>query len=368
MVGFHDRPSESQVPASPTTPEIEALLGDAMGSAQTLPEEGRSDILSDVLRTVKLSGALFFAVDAAHPWGVDVPHADRIAPAVLPGAQHVVSYDIVLSGSGWVSMAGMTPVRFESGDILIFPQAGPYALLSAPDQQPEFDVDATTHFLSDMARGKLPFVVREGGSGPERTQFVCGYLGCDLRPFNPLLATLPEFICVKRAGPDRDDLLDRLIRLTLTEARSRRFGGQAIGLRLSELIFVEALRRYLESLPEDQRGWLAGLRDPSVAHVLGLFHEEPARDWTLDELARSAGLSRAVLADRFAQMVGCAPMRYLTLWRMQIAARLIADRGLNIAAVAHEVGYGSEAAFSRAFKRTTGVSPASWRAGMRGGG
>jgi AraC-like DNA-binding protein len=368
MARSHDHATESQVPASWTDADLAALLDDPAAGVPSAPGQWRPDILSDVLRAVKLTGALFFAVDAAHPWGVDVPRADRIAPVILPGAQHVVSYDIVLKGSGWVRMAGMDPVRFECGDILVFPQAEPYALLSAPDQEPEFDVDGTTQFLREMATGQLPFVVREGGSGPERTQFVCGYLGCDMRPFNPLLETLPRFLRVKRSGTDRDDPLDGLIRLTLTEARTRRFGGRAIGLRLSELIFVEVLRRHLESLPEGRSGWLAGLRDPSIGQVLGLLHEDPARGWTLDELARSAGLSRAVMADRFAQVVGCAPMRYLTLWRMQIAARLIADRRMNIAAVAHEVGYASEAAFSRAFKRTTGVSPASWRNEMRGVG
>ena len=135
---------------------------------------------------------------------------------------------------------------------------------------------------------------------------------------------------------------------------------------MSELIFVEVLRRYLETLSTDQTGWLAGLRDPSVARVLSLFHQEPARNWTLDELARAAGLSRAVLADRFAHFVGCPPMQYQTLWRMQIAARLMADRGMKIAAVAHAVGYDSEAAFSRAFKRTTGISPVYWRDEVRG--
>jgi AraC-like DNA-binding protein len=343
-----------------------ALLDELATDAPASPGEWRSDLLSDVLRAVKLTGALFFAVDAAHPWGVDVPRADRIAPAILPGAQHVVSYDIVLKGSGWVRMAGMDPIRFESGDILVFPHAEPYALLSAPDQQPEFDFDETLQFLREMAAGKLPFVVREGGNGPERTQFVCGYLGCDMRPFNPLLSTLPPFIRLQRSEADPDDLLARLIRLTLAESRTRRFGGQAIGLRLSELIFVEVLRRYLEARPAGRRGWLAGLRDPAVSQVLGSLHGEPARNWSLDELAQNAGLSRAALAERFANVVGCPPMKYQTLWRMQIAARLMADSRMKTIAVAHAVGYDSEAAFSRAFKRATGTSPAHWRKQVRG--
>lgn len=221
---------------------FEALWNDPAADAGPSSGGSRSDLLSDVLRAVKLTGALFFAVDAGRPWGVNVPCTSRIAPAILPGAQHVVSYDIVLAGSGWVCMAGMDPVPFEGGDILVFPHAEPYALLSAPDQPPEFDADATTRFLRDMAAGKLPFVVREGGSGPERCRFVCGYLGCDMRPFNPLLSTLPRFLQVKRPDTGQDDLLDRLIQLTLRESRTGRFGGEAIRLRLSELIFVEGLR------------------------------------------------------------------------------------------------------------------------------
>ena len=225
MARFHDRAAESYVSASWTTSGLEALLDDHATDDATSPGAWRPDLLSDVLRAVKLTGALFFAVDAAHPWGVSVPHAGRIAPVILPGAQHVVSYDIVLKGAGWVRMAGMDPVRFESGDILVFPQTDPYALLSTPDQKPEFDVDGTTQFLREMAAGEHPFVVREGGAGPERTQFVCGYLGCDMRPFNPLLSALPRMLRIRRTGADGDELLDQLIRLTLSEARIRRFGG-----------------------------------------------------------------------------------------------------------------------------------------------
>lgn len=340
---------------------MELGIGRQVKDVPAAPGEQQPDPLSDVLRTVKLTGALFFAVDASYPWGVDVPHTDLIAPVILPGAQHVISYDIVLEGSGWVCMEGMSPVRFETGDILIFAHSDPYSLLSAPDQQPEFDCEGTLQVLHELAAGKLPFVIEEGGGGPQRTRFVCGYLGCDMRPFNPVLSTLPRFLHVKRPASARDDLLDHLIDLTLAESRTRRFGGETIRLRLSELIFVEVIRRHLETLPEGQAGWLAGLRDPCVGRVLALFHEQPARTWTLNELARHAGLSRAVLADRFTQLLGCPPMHYLTLWRMQIAARLLADGPMKIAAVAHEVGYESEAAFSRAFKRVTGMPPSAWR-------
>lgn len=271
----------------------------------------------------------------------------------------------MLEGSGWTNVPGSSPVRFSAGDIVVFPHGDPYALLSAPDQAPEFTPDASIEFLRAMAASELPFVVTEGGGGANRARFVCGFLGCDAHPFNPLLATLPRLMHVQRPQ-NGHDLLDRLIELTLAEAPVRRVGGECIRLRLSELMFVEVVRRYLETLSENQTGWLAGLRDPSIGRAIARLHERPGHPWTLEELAREAGMSRSVLADRFAHLVGYPPMRYLTLWRIQVAARMLADGEAKVAAVGREVGYASEAAFSRTFKKVTGVSPATWRE-RRGG-
>jgi AraC-like DNA-binding protein len=330
-------------------------------ASESPPAAPRIDPLSDVLRAVKLTGALFFAVEASSPWGVEVPHEDSYAPTILPGAQRVVSYHIILDGEGWVGMAGSDPVRFEGGDILVFAHGDPYRLLSAPEQSPEFDGPATVAFLREMAAGRLPFAVEEGGGGEARTRYVCGYLGCDMRPFNPVLDALPRLLHVKGAGREPGDRLARLVELTLEAAQSSLPGGESIRLRLSELIFVEAIRRHLATRPAPLEGWLAGLGDPAVGRVLALLHNEPACSWTLDRLARRAGMSRTVLAERFAQFVGCPPMHYLTLWRMQLAARLLADSAIKVAAAAHAIGYESEAAFSRAFKKATGLSPGTWR-------
>jgi AraC-like DNA-binding protein len=310
---------------------------------------------------VKLTGALFFLVDASSPWGIEVPEAEAFAAIILPRAQHLVSYHIVLKGSGWVRLPDVPLARFEAGDVLVLAHGDPYWMLSAPHQAPEFDREATLAFFRDMAAGKLPFVIEEGGGGAERARFVCGYLGCDMQPFNPLLATLPRLLKVEAATARHEGLLDRLIELTLAEARRHRAGGDCIRLRLSELMFVEVIRRHLEMLPAGQTGWLSGLRDPGIFRVLSMLHEHPAHHWSLQDLAERAGMSRAVLAGRFTQLVGCPPMQYLMLWRMQIAARLLADGARKVAAVAHEVGYESEAAFSRVFKRVTGLAPASWR-------
>jgi AraC-like DNA-binding protein len=327
-----------------------------------------TDPLSDVLRTVKLTGALFFLTDASFPWGVEIPHPDAFSSIILPRAQHVVSYHIILKGAGWASIPGIASTRFEAGDILVFAHHDPYSMLSAPGQPPELDADATVAFFREMAAGRLPFTVHEGGGGEPRSEFVCGFLGCDMRPFNPVLSTLPRLLRVRRSNAAQDSLLNRLIDITLAEVRQPRVGGGTIRLRLSELIFVEVLRQHLQSLPTRETGWLSGLRDPSIGKVLAMLHERPAYPWTLNELACRAGMSRAALAARFTHLVGHAPIAYLTLWRMQIAARLLADGCMKVASVGREIGYDSEAAFSRAFKKIVGLSPAAWRKSVRGAG
>jgi len=323
------------------------VLSKAPGSADAAAEAVQ-DPLSEVLRTVKLTGALFFLVDATSPWGVEIPRARDFASIILPGAQHVVSYHIVLEGSGYASVPGTQPIRFAAGDIIVFPHGDPYAMLSRPGQAPEITPDTSLGFFRDMAAGRLPFVIQEGGGGPEPAQFVCGFLGCDV-------------LHMTRPTGDRNDLLDRLVDLTLAEAQVRNPGSESIRLGLSELIFIEVVRRYVATRRADETGWLAGLRDPAVGRALALLHECPADDWSLDELARHAGVSRSVLADRFAHLVGYPPMQYLTRWRMQLAARQLSDGPKKIAAIGREVGYESEAAFSRTFKRIAGVSPAAWR-------
>ncbi|MCT7377255.1 AraC family transcriptional regulator [Chelativorans salis] len=365
MVQAHDRKSLSLAASSIA---LDAERADDT-SAVVPPAPDRThgtDPLSDVLRTVKLTGALFFMVDASFPWGVEVPHADEFSSIILPGAQHIVSYHVILKGSGWAGIPNVTSTSFEAGDVLVLPHGDPYLMLSEPGQPPEFDAEATMDYFRDMAAGRLPFVSKEGGGGEPRSEFVCGFLGCDMQPFNPVLSTLPRLLRIKQSHNGRENLLGRLIDLTLAEARCPRVGGESIRLRLSELVFVEVMRRYLETLPAHETGWLSGLRDPAIGKVLVMLHKQPAYPWTLNELASRACMSRAALAARFTHVVGHPPMQYLTLWRMQIAARLLADDSMKVATVGREIGYESEAAFSRAFKKAVGVSPAAWRDGTVG--
>ncbi|HEX9647141.1 MAG TPA: AraC family transcriptional regulator [Alphaproteobacteria bacterium] len=346
MPPAHDQPSETLAGASET--HVAARVG-------------RYDPLSDVLRTVKLKGALFFLVDATSPWCVDIPPARDFADIILPRARHVVSYHVIVEGHGLASVPRIDPVHFDAGDIIVFPHADPYLMSSAPGVPPELDRRQTLQFFRDLAAGKLPFVIPEGGGKLPKAKFICGFLGCDLSPFNPIFATLPRILHIRRPSGDHADLLDQLIDLAMVEVGTTRAGGESIRLGLSELMFVELLRRHLETLSGDAPGWLAGLRDPNVGRALALLHSEPARDWTLVALARAAGVSRSVLAERFARCVGETPMRYLALWRMQLAARLLVDGATKVAVVGEQVGFRSEAAFSRTFKRVTGFSPAEWR-------
>jgi AraC-like DNA-binding protein len=333
--------------------------GSPAGSS-ALAAEPASDTLSEVLRTVRLTGALFFLVDAGAPWVSEVPDAAEFAPLVLPGVDQLVSYHIVAKGPCWGGLRGQPPVRLDTGDILLIPHGDAYAMASAPELRAPNDPEAAMAFFRDMMSGELgPFVI-EGGAGA-RTRLVCGFLGCDVRPFNPLLASLPALVHLRRPPGEVGDRLDPLIEFALAESRERRSGGQCVLLRLSELMFVEVVRRYVAALPPRQAGWLAGLRDVDVGRALGLLHAQPARPWTLDGLAREAGLSRSTLAERFTQLVGQPPMHYLAQWRMQLAARRLTDGAAKVHAVALEVGYDSEAAFSRAFKKIVGASPAAWR-------
>lgn len=319
-----------------------------------------SDTLSDVLEAVKLTGALFFLVDARTPWVAEAPESSHLAPVILPRSQHVVSYHVISQGSCWCESPGQASMRLETGDVLVVPRGHPYQIASACGLRTGWSLDEALGWFRAMACGQLPFVVTEGGGGPERLQLVCGFLGCDPLPFNPVLTTLPPLLKVRVRG-DSGNRLKALLEFAIAEASRANPGSRTVLLRIAELVFVEVLRSYLTSASDEGASWLSGLRDPIVGRALSQLHAQPAHDWTLPELARGAGASRSVLAERFTYFVGVPPMLYLTRWRMQLAASRLAAGAGPVSAVAAEVGYESEAAFSRAFKKVTGVTPASWR-------
>jgi len=325
------------------------------------------DVLSDVLRTVRLTGAVFFPTETSSPWSDEIPAATAFASIVLPGAQQVVSYHIVTEGACWAALRSGSPVRLEAGDILVIPHGDAYVMSSAPGLPSQMSVEMVLEFFRQMAAGELPGVVVEGGGGPDRAKVICGFLGCDIRPFNPVLEALPGLVHIRRRpATSADDRLGAVVDFALAESRQQRAGGRCVLLRLSEVLFVEVVRRYLDALPADDTGWLAGLRDPIVGSALARLHDRPAHAWTLERLARDVAFSRSALAERFTQIVGQPPMRYLARWRMQLAARMLADGTAKVSAVAQDVGYDSEASFSRAFKKIVGVAPATWRGKERG--
>jgi len=315
-----------------------------------------TDVLSEVLRAVRLTGAVFFSVEASAPWVAETPAASVIAPYVMPGSEHTIEYHLVTRGSCWGGIVDQAAGRLEEGDIIVFPQGDAHVLSSAPGMRGYPEPDA----FQAVGGARLPINIKKDGGGADRTEVICGFLGCDARPFNPLLSALPRVIHA-RARDRKDGMLEHLVRAALTESTAPKAGGQGVLARLSELLFIEVVRGYLATLPADGAGWLSGLRDESVSRVLERLHDRPAHPWTLDELAKEVGSSRSVVAERFAHFVGIPPIQYLTQWRIQLAATLLRSTRYTLAEIAERVGYGSEAALSRAFKRAAGVAPAMYR-------
>jgi AraC-like DNA-binding protein len=315
------------------------------------------DPLTDVLASVRLTGAIFFSVEGAAPWAAESPPASAISGRVLPEADHVLEFHAVTRGKCLIGILGEDPMSLEAGDVICFPHGDAHVLSSGPGI---LALRVPLPLFAQAATARLPFPVKLG-EGPTEVHVVCGFLGCDARPFNPLLAALPRVLRASdRDGPP-GGWLSRFMEVAEVEARSQRPGSEGVLARLSELMFVEMIRRHLETLPQDRTGWLAGLRDPHVGRALAALHAKPGRPWTLDALCHEAGLSRSALAERFAGLVGEPPIQYLARWRMQIAAGLLATTHDGVAGIGARVGYASEAAFSRAFKKLVGVPPATWR-------
>ena len=323
------------------------------------------DTLSDVLRSVRLRGAVFYYVSGGAEWAAEAPAAHEIAAAVMPGVEHVMEYHVMTKGAGWAAIVGQPPVRVEQGDIVMFPHGDPHVISSAPGLRPA-KAGAEWFFATRDDPKPMPIAYHGveqfsvGALAPDATtNVVCGFLGCDLRPFNPLIATLPRLLRIPASGDG--NWVAQVMQQAVSASQERRPGSEAVLERMSEMMFVDAVRRYVDALPDESKGWLAGLRDRHVGRALALLHEAPARDWTVEALAAEVALSRSAFYDRFVQFLGQPPMQYLTQWRMQVAAKLLREGRAPVASIALEVGYDSEAAFARAFKRLIGTPPATWR-------
>jgi AraC-like DNA-binding protein len=313
------------------------------------------DVLSEVLKAVKLQGAVFYHAEFSAPWSFYAPPSKTVACHVASAASHLIIYHFLTSGRASARLVNGDRVALAAGDIVIFPHGDAHILEHGSPTTP---VDMTTELARIFSAGlKLS---RFGGGG-EVTSFVCGYLACDSQLSRVFLSGLPPIFRVTIRDDASGRWLENSIRFSVDHVGNLRAGGEAVLAKLSEVLFVETLRSYITQLPPEQKGWLAGARDPQVGRTLALMHREPSRPWTLATLAKEAGVSRSVLADRFRHYLGEAPMSYLTRWRLQLAKQLLTSTNCSAAQVAAEVGYESEAAFSRAFKRAFGSPPARFR-------
>jgi len=322
-----------------------------------LPIIAAMDALSDALRVMRLSGAVFIDAEFTAPWCV-VSQSGNPGSPVLSGGPNIVFFHVLTEGRCKARLlGGGETLELGPGDLIMLPRDDTHLLGSDLHLAPTL---ADT-LVQPAERGELMRI--EHGGGGARTRFVCGFLRCDERLCRPMLESLPRILRVPLGDGPATAWLTSLMHAGTRETSAPRPGGETVLAKLSELLFVEALRRYIELLPEQQTGWLAGLRDRFVGRALALMHEHSDRDWTVEELAESVGLSRSSLAQRFTDIIGQAPMQYLTRWRLTIAAQRLRNENASLTRIAADSGYDSEAAFNRAFKRALGTTPAAWRRG-----
>lgn len=337
------------------------------------------DALSDVLRVTRLTGGAFFTARVSSPWAIRSLPPERLAPMLGARADCFAMFHVVVEGRCYFVLDGHEPVEVDAGTIVLFPHGDSHVMASRPELEPQ----PVTDLLPSEPEPGIAGI--ETGGGGEVARFVCGYLHCDQR-FNPLIGTLPELIVAcprrgrlvavpsaNRSGPaamtaspedeptDADRWLATTLRYAMEEAENDRPGNPAMLSRLTEVLYLEVLRRYMRELPAGQTGWLAGVRDREIGAALRLLHAAPDRKWTVESLAREVGLSRSALAQRFSEIIGEPPIQYLAGWRMHLARHLLRQPALSIAQIARRVGYGSHVAFRRAFKRHIGEPPGAWR-------
>ncbi|HSF66809.1 MAG TPA: AraC family transcriptional regulator [Nitrospiraceae bacterium] len=314
------------------------------------------EILSEVLRAVKLDGAMFYNAEFSAPWCARSIDARTVTSYLSPNSQHVIIFHLLTEGHGYAHVEGDDrPVHLNAGDILIVPHGDAHILGNGPSVTPVDRAQVLEQVLSQGLK-----VSRMGGGG-ELTKFICGYMSCDPQLSRVFLGGLPSILKVSIRDDPSGQWLENSIRYSVDNADVSGPGGETVLAKLSEVLFVETLRRYIAQLPREQTGWLAGVRDPEVGKALALLHRKPAHPWTIAALANEVGISRSVLAERFRRYLSETPIAYLTRWRLQLGAQMLTSTNTSVAHIAGEVGYESEQSFNRAFKREFSFPPAQFR-------
>lgn len=320
------------------------------------------DALSQALSTVRMTGAIFYHAECTAPWGFAVPPLRQVAHVLAPGTERLVPYHLVADGRAVVRFEGAADVTLEAGDVVVIPHGDAHTVSNG---SPSTLIDSAAE-LGQHLSGNLR-TMRLGGGG-EATRFICGYFGCERYADRLFLAGLPQMIKINVRGDVTGEWVESSIRYLVSEADAGRPGQTILLSRMAEALFVQTLRRYMEQLPPEQTGWLAGARDQVVGGCLALMHQKPEHPWSMSELAAQVGASRSVIAERFARFLGEPPLSYLARWRLQLAARLLQTSQKTIVQVAADVGYESQAAFNRAFKREFSLPPAQYRKKLSGNG
>lgn len=313
------------------------------------------DVLSEVLKVVKLSGALYYNAEFSAPWRFRSPHSRVFAPYFSPAGGHVIIYHLLMEGHCTAGIESGERIELNAGDVIIFPHGDPHSIGNGRGAKV---VDTERQLQQILEQG---LKLAHGGGGGEVTRLVCGYLVCDPQLGEALLSGLPPVFKVHIRNDEKGRWLEESILFSVGGAATGEAGLGAVLSKLSEVLFTETLRRYISQLPSENTGWLAGARDPAIGKALALLHQRPAEPWTIATLAHEVGISRSVLAARFRHFLGEPPMAYLTRWRLQLGATLLKSSSRSVAEIAGEVGYESEPAFNRAFKRQFNVPPARFR-------
>lgn len=318
------------------------------------------DVLSEVLESVRLDGATYFNGEFSAPWCFRAPRSSLFAPYVSDGQRHVIIFHLLTEGRGYARLEGDgPPVPLCAGDIVIFPHGDPHILGNGPPVTPMDNSGELERVLS------LGLKVTRMGGGGELTKFICGYMACEPQLSHVFLGGLPPLMTVNIRNSPAGQWLENSLRYSVDNADVSGPGGKAVVAKLSEVLFVETLRRYILLLPPEQTGWLAGVRDAEIGKALALLHRKPAHPWTIASLGQEIGVSRSVLAERFRRYLSESPMAYLAQWRLQLGAQLLKTTSRSVAEISAEVGYESEPSFNRAFKRQFGLPPARFRSQSR---